>query len=56
MVKAVNMKTWEKVRNKMGKEEFKDGKRGNQNLQSIRQKTKDRATPTSLKTRGAPEG
>jgi hypothetical protein len=33
-----------------GKEEFKDGKRGNQNLQSIRQKTKDRATPTSLKT------
>ena len=27
MVKAVNMKTWEKVRNKMGKEQFKDGKR-----------------------------
>jgi hypothetical protein len=27
VVKAVNMKTWEKVRNKMGKEQFKDGKR-----------------------------
>ena len=27
MVKAVNKKTWEKVRNKMGKEEFKDDKR-----------------------------